>query len=188
VLPPLLQAFPFPSTMWEVATHPPSLAGLFIYSSRGKCPFPLPSGVFLPLPLLQAFSLQGFWAGTVTPAFSGWLVYLQFCEGLPLPPFGTQGTPPSLLHVFFCCCCFSFFPGWGSVCTGGCAIWPRVVCGSIMYCLAHLVVCVSQAGRKWHLVAWEPSWFLRLPWSWDAMRRLVVWRNWSFVSSRWFFL
>jgi hypothetical protein len=32
----LLQAFPFPSTLWEVTLHPLSQAGLFIYSSRGK--------------------------------------------------------------------------------------------------------------------------------------------------------
>jgi hypothetical protein len=29
-----------------------------------------------------------------------------------------------------------------------------------MCCLAHLVICVSRASRKWCLVAWEPSWFL----------------------------
>jgi hypothetical protein len=68
-----------------VALHPPSLAGVFIYSSHGKCPFPLSSGAFLTQPLLQAFRLQGCWVGAATPAFSGRLGYLQFCEGLPLP-------------------------------------------------------------------------------------------------------
>jgi hypothetical protein len=33
---PLLQAFPFPSTLGEVTLHPLSQAGVFIYSSRGK--------------------------------------------------------------------------------------------------------------------------------------------------------
>jgi hypothetical protein len=38
--------------------------------------------------------------GAAAPAFSGRLVYLQFCEGLPLPAFGAQSTPPFLLRVF----------------------------------------------------------------------------------------
>jgi hypothetical protein len=33
---PLLQAFPFPSTLGEVTLHQLSPASLFIYSSRGK--------------------------------------------------------------------------------------------------------------------------------------------------------
>jgi hypothetical protein len=74
----------------------------------GSVTSPLSCGVFLPLPLLLAFLLQGCWAGAATPAFSGRLVYLQFPEGLPLPPFSAQGTPPSLLRVFCCCCCCLF--------------------------------------------------------------------------------
>jgi hypothetical protein len=31
--------------------------------------------------------------GGATPAFSGQLVSLQFCEGLPLPPLGQSGHP-----------------------------------------------------------------------------------------------
>jgi hypothetical protein len=46
------------------------------------------------------------------------------CEGFPLPSCGTQGTPPSLPHVFFVVISyysgfFLFFPGWGLVCPGG---------------------------------------------------------------------
>jgi hypothetical protein len=37
---PLLQAFPFPSTLGEVVLHLPSPAGVFIYSSHGKWVFP----------------------------------------------------------------------------------------------------------------------------------------------------
>jgi hypothetical protein len=33
---PLLQAFPFPSTLGEVTLHPLSQAWVFVYSSRGK--------------------------------------------------------------------------------------------------------------------------------------------------------
>jgi hypothetical protein len=45
-------------------------------------------------------------------------------KDVPPPLFGTQGTPLSLLGVFFVVIAyysifFSFFPGWGSVCPGG---------------------------------------------------------------------
>jgi hypothetical protein len=57
-------------------------------------------------------------------AFSGWLVYLQFREGFPLPLFSAQGALPSFLRVFFVVIVyysgfFSFFPEWGLVCPGG---------------------------------------------------------------------
>jgi hypothetical protein len=52
---PLLQAFPFPSTLQEVTLHLLSQACMFIYSSHGKWVFPPFCGVFLPLPLLQVF-------------------------------------------------------------------------------------------------------------------------------------
>jgi hypothetical protein len=117
---PLLQAFPSLSTLGEVALYPPSPAGLFIYSHVGSVPSPLSSGTFLTQPLLQAFLLQGCWAGAATLAFSGRLVYLWFREGLLQPPLWLSGHPPSLLCVFCCCCYvlfslvfFSFFFGWG---------------------------------------------------------------------------
>jgi hypothetical protein len=53
---PLLQAFPFPSTLGKVTLHLRSQACVFIYSSCGRWVFPL-SCVFLPLPLSQAFLL-----------------------------------------------------------------------------------------------------------------------------------
>jgi hypothetical protein len=54
---PLLQAFPFPSTLREVTLHLLSQSCVFIYSSHGKWVFPFSCGVFLPLLLLQAFLL-----------------------------------------------------------------------------------------------------------------------------------
>jgi hypothetical protein len=91
--PPLLQAFPFPSALGEVALHLHSRAGVFIYSSRGKWAF---------LTLLWSFPPTTTFISFPAPAFSGWLVYLQFHEGLPLfPLFSTQDTPPSLLRVLF---------------------------------------------------------------------------------------
>jgi hypothetical protein len=38
-----------------------------------------------------------------------------------------------------------FSLGGGQSVQGAMLIWPRVVCGSTAYCLAHLVVCVFQA-------------------------------------------
>jgi hypothetical protein len=121
---PLLQAFPFPSTLGEVTLHPLSEACVFIYSSCGKWVFPLSCGVFLPLPLLQAFLLLV--AGRVLlllPSLAGLFIYSSVRD-CPSPLFGTQGAPPSLLRVFFVVIAyysvfFSFFPGWGPVCPGG---------------------------------------------------------------------
>jgi hypothetical protein len=54
---PLLQAFPFPSTLGEVTLHLLFQACVFIYSSRGRWVFPPLLWSFPPTPLLQAFLL-----------------------------------------------------------------------------------------------------------------------------------
>jgi hypothetical protein len=56
---------------------------------------------FPPTATFTSFPAPGCWACTAAPAFSRWLVYLQFCKGFPLPPFCAQGVLPSLLRVFF---------------------------------------------------------------------------------------
>jgi hypothetical protein len=106
----------------------------------------------------------------------------------PPPLFRAQGTLPSLLCVFLLL--FILFFPWvgGQFVQGAMLIWPRVVYGSTACHLAHLVVCFSRAGRSWHLVMWEPAWFLCLMWSGEAMRWLGVWWCRSFASSWWFFL
>jgi hypothetical protein len=107
----------------------------------------------------------------------------------PSPSFGTQGALTSLLCLFCCYCLlfsfFSFFPGWGSVCPGGYAdlaqgcLWEYCVplsspCGP----------CLPKLSGCWHLAAaWEPSWFLHLTWSGNAMLGLEVWRSQSFAFS-----
>jgi hypothetical protein len=63
------------------------------------------------------------------------VVYLQFWEGFPLPPFGAQGTLPSSLRVFYVVIAyysvfFLFSLGGGRSVQGAMLIWPRVVCGS----------------------------------------------------------
>jgi hypothetical protein len=116
-------SFPLSKHTGGVVLHQPSLAGLFIYSSRGKWHFP---------PLQWGFPHTATFTSFPAPRLLGvcrcscllWLACLFTVPwGIAPPPFfGTQGTPPSLLCVF-CCCLFSlffsFFPRWGSVCPGG---------------------------------------------------------------------
>jgi hypothetical protein len=124
----------------------------------------LSCGVFLTLSLLQAFPLLGVCCHSclLRPA-----CLFTALWGIATPSlFDVQGTPPSLLHVFlivivyYSVWFFSFLPGWGRSVQGAMLSWPRVFSGSTMCHLAHLVVCISWAGRSWCLVAREPSWFL----------------------------
>jgi hypothetical protein len=208
---PLLQAFPFPSTLGKVTLHQLSQACVFMYSSHGKWVSPLSCGVFFPPPLLQAFLLliarnvplllsspaglfiysscgkwvfppllwsfpptatftsfptPGCWACAPAPVLSSWLVYLQFREGLTLPPFGSQGTPPSLICVFFVFITyysvfFSFFPQWGLFCLGGYAdLAQGCLCEYHMPLSSPCGLCLPKQSGHWHLVAArEPSWF-----------------------------
>jgi hypothetical protein len=168
---------------------------VFIYSSRGKWVFPPllwsfpPTTTFTSFPLLVAVRVPLF-----LPSLASLFIYSSV-RGCPPPPFGAQGALPSLLHVFFVVVAyysvffFSFFPGCGSVCPWGCADLAQG-------CLwEYHMLLSSPCGLRLpkrsgccHQAAWEPSWFLHLTWSGDAMRRLRVWRSQSFASSRWFFL
>jgi hypothetical protein len=124
---PLLQAFPFPSTLGEVTLHPLSQACLFVYSSHRKWVFPPLLWSFPPTTALTGFPAPGCWACAADPAFSSQLVYLQFCEGFLLPRSLALRVPHPLCYmsffvivvVFSVWFFFSFLPGWGSVCPGG---------------------------------------------------------------------
>jgi hypothetical protein len=131
--------------------------------------------------------------GATTPAFSIQLIYLQFHEGFPLPPLWCSGCPVLFAMCLFCYCLlfnFSFFPWVVSVCPGGYAdlaqgcLWECCVLLSSP-CGPHLP---KLSGHCLLAAAREPSWFLCLTWSGDAMRRLGVLRSQSFASSWWFFL
>jgi hypothetical protein len=150
----------------------------------------LSCGVFLSPPLLQVFPLV-----VLAVCCCSCLLLTACCEGFPLPPLQCSGRPALFTMCLFCCYCllfsfFSFFPGWGSVCPGdsadlaqGCLWEYRVPLSSP--CGPRL----PKPSGRWCLAAvWEPSWFLRLPWSGDAMRRLEVWRSQSFASSQYFFM
>jgi hypothetical protein len=58
---PLLQAFPFPSTLGEVTLHPLSLACMFVYSLHGKWVFPLPLWSFPPTTTFTSFPASDYW-------------------------------------------------------------------------------------------------------------------------------
>jgi hypothetical protein len=159
---------------------------------RGKCPFPPLLWSFPHTATFTSFPTPGCWAGATTPAFFGWLVYLQFCEGFPFPPLQHSGHPTLFATCLSCCYFlfslvffFSFFPGWGSVCPGGYADLAQG-------CLWEYRMPLSSPGGvrlpkqsgSWSLAVQEPSWFLRLTWSEGAMPGLKVWWCWRFASSQ----
>jgi hypothetical protein len=153
---PLLQAFPFPSTLGEVTLHQLSQAGVFIYSSHRKLAFPHLLWSFPPTSTFTSFPTPGCWVGAAAPAFSGH-------EGLPLPPSALRA-PHSLCYMSFLLLLliiqffFLFSLGGGRSVQGAMLIWPRVVCGSTACCLAHLVVCVFPSG-----LGTSVWWWRRIP-------------------------
>jgi hypothetical protein len=155
VFPPLLWSFPstatftsFPAPDCWVCAATPAFSGLAcLFTAHMECgSSSLSCGVFLPLSLLQAFLILV--AGHVLPllCFSGQLVYLQFCEGFLSPPLVLSAPHPLCYMSFFFVIAyysvFLFTLGGGQSVQGAMLIWPRVVCGGIVYCLAHLVVCI----------------------------------------------
>jgi hypothetical protein len=86
----------------------------------------LPCGVFLPLPLSQAFLLLVAGCTPLLPPetpWPAWLVYLQSLEGFPSPSLWRSVRPTLFPKCLYCSYClllsFSFFPRWGLVCPGG---------------------------------------------------------------------
>jgi hypothetical protein len=157
----------------------------------GSGPSPLSCGIFFPPPLLQVFPLLV--AGRVMPLLpspAGLFIYSSVGD-CPSPPLRHSWHLALFVMYLFCCLLFSFsfFLGWGSVCPGHYAdlaqdcLWEYHVPLSSP-CSLHLP---KQSGC-WRLVPREPSWFLCLMWSGNAMRGLGVWRSQSFASSWWFFL
>jgi hypothetical protein len=83
---PLLQAFPFPSTLGEVTLHPLSQACVFIYSSRGKWVFPPLLWSFPPTAAFTSFPVPACWACAVVPASRCVCLQLMWEVGLPPSP------------------------------------------------------------------------------------------------------
>jgi hypothetical protein len=134
----------------------PAFSGLRVYLlftwEVGLTPF---LWSFPPTVTFTSFSVPGCWVCAAAPAFSSRLV-----RDFPSLPLWSQGTPPSLLHVFFVVIAyysvslFSLGGDWSV--QGAMMIWPRIVCGSTMYHLAHLVVhvfpsCLGAGIWQW----WE---------------------------------
>jgi hypothetical protein len=142
-LPPLLCSFPPTATFtsfpapdyWVVLLLLP--ASMFVYSSRGKWVFPPSCGVFLPLPLSQAFQLLVAGCAPCSRqnlfCLPGLFIYSSGKDSLP-PILGAQCTPPSLPCVFIVLIAYYsvslFSRGGGRSVQGAMLLWPRVVCGS----------------------------------------------------------
>jgi hypothetical protein len=118
----------------------------------GSGPSPISCGVFLPLLLLQAFLLMI--AGRVPlilPSPAGLFVYSSVRD-CPSPSLRHSGCPTLFATCLFYSYCllfslfFCFSLGANQSVQGAMLSWPRVVCGSMVYHLAHLVICFSQAG------------------------------------------
>jgi hypothetical protein len=123
---PLLQAFPFPSTLGEVTLHPLSQACMFVYSSSGKWVFPPLLSSFPPTATLTSFPAPGFWACAPAPTEAplASLACLFTVPGrIPFPHLWHSVCPTLFPTCLYCSYCFllsfSFFPGWRSVCQGG---------------------------------------------------------------------
>jgi hypothetical protein len=187
--PPLSQAFLLLITGW--CCYSCQLPSLFTVHVRSGSSL-LSCGVFLPLPLSQAFPLLvAGHAPHSRQSLSGLPGLFIYSLGrIPFPQSLVLSAPHPLSHVSLLFLLLItqflfFFPRWRSVCPGGYADWPRLVCGSTVVPRSspgpHLPM---PSGRR-QLVAWGPSWFLRLTWSGDSLCRLEVWRGQNYVSSQW---
>jgi hypothetical protein len=139
----LLQAFPFPSTLGKVTLHLLSQACMFIYSSRGKWVFPPLLWSFPPTTAFTSFLTPGCWACTLLPPARPGLFIYSSGKDSPPPIFRALGASPSLPLAFIVLIAYYsvslFSPCGGQSVQGAMLIWPRVVCGSTAYHLAHLV-------------------------------------------------
>jgi hypothetical protein len=140
-------SFPFSKHTGGGDTTPAFSCQCFIYSSHGKWAFPPLLCSFPLTATFTSFPAPGCWAYAPAFAFSGRLIYLQFCEGFPLPPSALRAPRPFcymsflllllIIQFFFL---FSLGEGWSV--QGSMLIWPTVVCGSTACHLAHLVLCI----------------------------------------------
>jgi hypothetical protein len=188
---PVLQAFPFPSTLGEVTLHPLSQACVFIYTSCKKWVFPpvlwsfpptatftsfpapdcwvvlllLPAGVivyssrgkwvfphllwsFPPSATPTSFPAPGCWVCTPAPtraslARPGLFIYSSGKDSLPSSSALSEPHLLSHMSLLFLLLItqflFFFSLDGGRSVQGAMLFWPRVVCGSTVYLLAHLV-------------------------------------------------
>jgi hypothetical protein len=164
---PLLQAFPFPSTLGEV-TLQLSQASVFIYSSHGKWVFPPLLWSFPLSATLTSFPAPGCWARAPNLALSGQaqVVYLQFWEEFPSLPLQHSGCPTLFPTCLYCSYClllgFSFFSRLGSVCPGGYADLAQGCLRKYHIPLSSPCPHLPKPSGHGRLAAPGPSWFLHL--------------------------
>jgi hypothetical protein len=123
---------------------------------------PLSCGVYLPLPLLQAFLLLiARWVPPLLPSLaSPACLFIVPWEIAPPSPLALRVPHPLCYMSFLLLFIIQFFSlfslGGGRSVQGAMLIWPRVVCGSTVCCLAHLVVCFfpSHLGMG---IWWQPG-------------------------------
>jgi hypothetical protein len=145
----LLDACPFYFLQY---TALPTFCNCRLFCMRSS-PLPL-CGTFHTTAAVISFPLSKV-AGQVwplLPSLASLFIY-SLPEGLPLPHSLGLGHPALFaMCLFFFCCLFIiqfvffslyFFPLGGSLSVQGAVlIWPRVVCGSTLCHLAHLVLCI----------------------------------------------
>jgi hypothetical protein len=99
---------PSPSKLGEMATHLPSLAGLFIYSLHGRVPLPPSGGAFLMKATITSFPCSKV-AGQgppLLPSLASLFIHSS-CEGVPLPYSLELRVPHPFCYVsFFFSCLF----------------------------------------------------------------------------------
>jgi hypothetical protein len=163
---PLLQAFPFPSTGKRDTA--PTFSGLHVCLQLtwevGLPPSPVEFSSHCRFYKLSRSWLLGVCRRSCLLQ-PGLFIYSSVRD-FSSTPFGAQGAPPSLLCVFIVLIAYYsvslfFSLGGGRFVQGAMLIWPRVVCGSTVYCLAHVVVHVFPS----HLGAgvWWPGGLLVSP-------------------------
>jgi hypothetical protein len=156
-------SFPTPDC-WAVLLLLP--ATVFVYSSRGGGSSPVSCGVFLPPPLSRAFPLLV--AGCVhsfplEPLWPGLACLFTVPGRIPLPYSLALSVPPSLPLVFIVLIAYYsvslFSPGEGQSVQGAMLFCPRVVCGSTVYHLAHLVYVFPSCLGTGDWWPWSPAGF-----------------------------
>jgi hypothetical protein len=166
-LPPLLWSFPpttaftsFPAPgYWACAITPAFSSPVSLFTAHvGNGSYPLSCGVFLPLPLLQASC--SWLLGVCHRSCLLWpgLFIYSSVRGSPSSLFGAQGSPPSLLCVFFVVIAYYsvslFFPGWRG---RSVQIYADLVQGCLCeYCVPLNSPCgprLPKPSGRWHLAS-----------------------------------
>jgi hypothetical protein len=133
---PLLQAFPFPSTLGEMTLHPLSQACVFVYSSCGKWVFSPLLWSFPPSATLTSFPDPGCWVHAPAPAGPACLFTVP--GRIPFPQSSALSAPHPLSHMsllfLLLITQFLFFPPVdGSLSRGLCCSGPGLSVGVPQY-------------------------------------------------------